>query len=81
MTLDCMLESFEGFTCRDASGSGASSSAGDSAGYAVLNKCFDTKKATAAFLSQFSQNGNYLSFIPSVPSLLALLLIWHICNR
>ena len=73
MTLDCMLESFEGFTCRDASGSGASSSAGDSAGYAVLDKCFDTKKATAAFLSQFSQTETIcLSF-------LVCLLFWHCC--
>ena len=61
MPVDCMLESFEGFSCRDATGSGASSSVGHSAGSSsaagssVLKKCFDTKKATAAFLSQFSQ--------------------------
>ena len=77
MPAGCMLESFEGFACRDAAGSGvtgASSSAGHSAGYSLLKNCFDTQKASAACLSQFSVMETIcLSF-------LVCLLFWHCCH-
>ena len=74
MPVDCMLESFQGFDCKDAARSGVSSSAGHSAGYSLLKNCFDTQKATAACLSQFSQMETIcLSF-------LVCLLFWHCCQ-